>query len=252
MNAIRREQMLEFIKNRGKISVKELARLFSNVSTMTIHRDLDYLESKGAIERVHGGAKYISPDDSEMEPALTEREVANRELKKLIAMKAATLLKSGSAVYIDSGTTASALCKAVPNIPMSIITNSPLVALTLADKSFVNVMLCGGTLEKKNLSLYGSAAISSIEKINIDLAFVVASAYSKGCGFSCGNDGEATIKNLVCQRARKVALLVDSSKIDSVLPFTFAKEEDIDYFICDKALESDDAERFKQKGITIL
>ena len=252
MNAIRREQMLEFIKSRGQISVKELTGLFSNVSSMTVHRDLDFLESKGAIVRVHGGAKYVSPDESKKEPAFNVREVANRELKRVIASKAASLIKSGTSIYIDSGTTAAALCELIPNIPLSVVTNSPNTALSLSDRSFVNVMLCGGTLEKKNLSLYGSAAIASLEKINIDLAFVAASAYSKECGFTCGNDGESVIKNFICKKARKVALLVDSSKIDTVLPFTFAVEDDIDYFICDKAVSAELLERLRQKGITIL
>ena len=244
--------MLEFIKNKEKISIKELSGLFSNVSTMTIHRDLDFLEKKGVIVRVHGGAKYLSPDGSSMEPALNEREVSNRELKKTISQKAARLIKSGSSVYIDAGTTTSALCDSIPNIPLSIITNSPNIAVKLADKSFVNVMLCGGTLEKKNLSLYGSAAASSIEKLNIDIAFVTASGYSEQCGFTCGNDGEAIIKKLVCQRARKVAMLIDSSKLDLLLPFTFATEEDIDYFVCDKQPLGKLKEKLEQKGTTIL
>ncbi len=252
MNTIRREQMLEFIKSKGQMSVKELIMLFSNVSSMTVHRDLDYLEKKGAIVRVHGGAKYISPDESKKEPAFSDREIANRELKRIIAGKASSLIKSGSSVYIDSGTTAAALCDCIPNTPLSIVTNSPNSAVMLSDKSFVNVMLCGGTLEKKNLALYGSAAIASLEKINIDLAFVVASGYSKDCGFTCGNEGEAAVKSFVCKKARKVALLVDSSKLDTVLPFTFAVEDDIDYFICDKAVSGELIENFKQKGIIIL
>lgn len=251
MNSIRREQMLEFIKAKDSVSVKELSKLFSTVSFMTIHRDLDFLEEKGLIERVRGGAKYISPEGN-FEPAFTEREIANRELKLLIANKAASLIHSGSAVYIDAGTTAYALSKALPNFPLSIVTNSPNIAVSLADRRYVNVMLCGGSLEKKNLSLYGSAAIQMLEKINIDLAFVAASGYSESCGFTCGNDGEAVIKNLVCKKARKVALMIDSSKIDTVLPITFANEEDIDYFICDKPLGEELAKRFEEKGITIL
>lgn len=251
MNSIRREQMLEFIKAKDSVSVKELSKLFSSVSFMTIHRDLDFLEEKGLIERVRGGAKYISPEGI-FEPAFTEREIANRELKTLIANKAASLIHSGSSVYIDAGTTAYALSKALPNFPLSIVTNSPNIAVSLADRRYVNVMLCGGSLEKKNLSLYGSAAIQMLEKINIDLAFVAASGYSESCGFTCGNDGEAVIKNLVCNKARKVALMIDSSKIDTVLPITFANEDDIDYFICDKPLSEEIAKRFEEKGITIL
>lgn len=244
--------MLEFIRSRGQISVKELILLFSNVSSMTIHRDLDFLEKKGAITRVHGGAKYISPDESKKEPSFNIREVANREQKRAIAVKAAELIRSGSSIYIDSGTTTAALCELIPNIPLSIITNSPNIAMSLSDRSFVNVMLCGGTLEKKNLSLYGAAAISSLEKFNIDLAFVAASAYSKDCGFTCGNDGETAIKNFVCKKARKVALLIDSSKLDTVLPFTFAGEDDIDYFVCDRAPSGELEDTLVQKGVSIL
>ena len=252
MNSLRREQMLEFIKAKDSVSVKELSQMFSTVSFMTIHRDLDFLEEKGLIERVRGGAKYISPDESAFEPAFNEREIANRELKLAIASKAASLIKSGSSVYIDAGTTAYALSKALPNFPLSVVTNSPNIAVSLADRRYVNVMLCGGSLEKKNLSLYGSAAIQMLEKINIDLAFVAASGYSESCGFTCGNDGEATIKSLVCKKARKVALMIDSSKIDSVLPITFANEDDIDYFICDKPLNEEITKKFSEKGIIIL
>ena len=252
MNSIRREQMLEFIKSRGQISVKELISLFSNVSAMTIHRDLDFLESKGVIIRVHGGAKYVTPDESKKEPSFNIREVANREQKRIIASKAASLINSGSSIYIDSGTTTAALCELIPNIPLSVVTNSPNIALALSDRSFVNVMLCGGTLEKKNLSLYGAAAISSLEKINIDLAFIAASAYSKDCGFTCGNDGETAVKSFVCNKARKVALLVDSTKLDTVLPFTFAVEEDIDYLVCDKTPSGELADKLREKGVTIL
>jgi len=244
--------MLEFIRTKGKVSVKELSQMFSSVSIMTIHRDLEHLREKGVIDRVRGGAKYSEPDEGTREPAFNEREVANREQKLTIARKAAELIHGGSAIYIDSGTTAAALSALIPNIPLSVVTNSPNIAVSLANRSFINVMLCGGALEKKNLSLYGSAAIQAIEKINIDIAFVVASGFSEECGFTCGNDGEAVIKNLVCRKARNVALMLDSSKLDTVLPFTFAALDDIDYFICDKPLPEELALKFKQNGIKIL
>lgn len=252
MNSIRREQMLEFIKAKKAVSLKELIRMFSNVSTMTIHRDLDYMEKNGLIERVRGGARYLRPEIDLREPAFTEREISNREQKVIIAKKAISLLRSGTSVFIDSGTTSMALARYLEDMPLNIVTNSPNVALSLAGKSLVNVTLCGGTLEKRNLSLYGSGAVATIEKINIDVAFVVASGFSEQSGFTCGNDAETTIKRLICQRARNVVLLMDSTKLDTVLPFTFATPEDIDYFVCDRALPEPTANQFRQKGVTIL
>ena len=82
--------------------------------------------------------------------------------------------------------------------------------------------------------------------------FFAASAYSKDCGFTCGNDGETAVKSFVCNKARKVALLVDSTKLDTVLPFTFAVEEDIDYLVCDKTPSGELADKLREKGVTIL
>ena len=252
MNTIRREQMLEFIKAKKAVSLKELILMFSGVSTMTIHRDLDYMEKKGVIERVRGGARYLPPEVDHREPAFIEREIANREQKEIIARKAVSLIRSGSSVFIDSGTTTMAMTDLIDDIPLNVITNSPNIAVSLSNRSYVNLTLCGGTLEKRNLSLYGSGAVSTIEKINIDLAFVVPSGFTENGGFCCGNDGEAVVKSLVCKKARSVALLIDSSKLDKVMPFTFATAEDIDYLICDKPLPSSLAELLRQKGVTIL
>ena len=66
LNSIRREQILEFIKARKAVSLKELSQSFSYVSNMTLHRDLDYLENNGDIERVRGGAKYIDKETGEI------------------------------------------------------------------------------------------------------------------------------------------------------------------------------------------
>ena len=56
MNRLRREKMRKHITEQGSATVGELKKLFPEVSVMTIHRDLDYLELNGLITRVRGGA----------------------------------------------------------------------------------------------------------------------------------------------------------------------------------------------------
>ena len=43
------------------------------------------------------------------------------------------------------------------------------------------------------------------------------------CGFSCGNYSECELKSYVVKNAHKVIMLIDSSKFDKDLPYTFCK-----------------------------
>ena len=59
MNILRRENMKDFIRQHGIVSLKELSAAFPDVSVMTLHRDLSYLAGEGEIQRIRGGAKFI-------------------------------------------------------------------------------------------------------------------------------------------------------------------------------------------------
>ncbi len=87
MNRLRREKMRKHITEQGSATVGELKKLFPEVSVMTIHRDLDYLELNGLITRVRGGALASM---TTMEPVFTERERENSAAKDLIAQKVDT------------------------------------------------------------------------------------------------------------------------------------------------------------------
>src|SRR5919106_6548068 len=57
--AARRARILEHIQTVGGASLAELAR-DHEVSTITVHRDLEHLSREGLVERFHGGARAIS------------------------------------------------------------------------------------------------------------------------------------------------------------------------------------------------
>ena len=57
----RRKDLLAMIQEKGGLSLKEITEQF-DVSKMTIHRDLDVLESRGLIRRIFGGA--VPADDA--------------------------------------------------------------------------------------------------------------------------------------------------------------------------------------------
>ena len=54
--------IVELVSRKGRMEVNELARLLET-STVTIRKDLDYLEDKGILKRERGYALLKSKDD---------------------------------------------------------------------------------------------------------------------------------------------------------------------------------------------
>lgn len=251
MTSVRREEIKRFIEEKGVVSLKELSAEFSSVSTMTIHRDLDALEDEGVIVRMRGGAKYVG-SASNQEPAYDLRAVKNRAAKEVIAKKAAAFIGGGSAVFLDSGTTMMALAAAMPDVNVSVFTSGPNIALEAAKKQNPIISMCGGMLNRSNMTLTGSSATEMLSKINIDVAFLVASGYSGEGGFTCGREGDAQVKIGVVKKARTVIMLMDHSKLGKLLPFTFATMDDIDYLITEAPLPEELRAEAKNRNVTIL
>ena len=101
MNSLRREEIKRYIERKGIVSLKELAVVFSSVSLMTIHRDLDFLEDEGTIIRMRGGATYVG-EYGAREMAFDQRAIENKEAKESIAKKAASFVKTGSSIFLDA------------------------------------------------------------------------------------------------------------------------------------------------------
>src|SRR5208337_1340428 len=96
----RRQHVLAKIQSEGRVLVSELSDALG-VSRITIRKDLDYLESKGLLQRTHGGA--LSPQSSTLlDPSLQEKEQKQLKEKQRIAKAAAALVEEGQCVLLDS------------------------------------------------------------------------------------------------------------------------------------------------------
>ncbi|MBP0989923.1 MAG: DeoR/GlpR transcriptional regulator [Oscillospiraceae bacterium] len=250
MKSIRRNEIKKLIEKNGVVSIKELSSMFPSVSLMTIHRDLDALETDGVIVRVRGGAKYAGSSNHEASYDL--RAVKNRIAKETIARKAAVFINGGSAVFLDSGTTMMELATAMPDVNAVVFTSGPNIALEASKKQNPSINLCGGSLNRSNMTLTGPSAVDMLSKINIDVAFLVASGYSLEGGFTCGRESDAQVKIEVVKKARTLILLMDSSKLGKLLPYTFANMSDIDYMISEAPLPDDVKKEAEKYGVKLL
>ena len=233
----RREAIRKFIEAKGEVSIGELASHFTAWSEMTLRRDLAALEQDRQIILTRGGARMIPTRYGLHEDIYSEREQRNDKAKQLIASKAVTLVEPDTGIFIDSGTTAMAFARLVPDCHLAVITAAPNVALEIAmRKTKPSVIMLGGTLSRVEIAVSDPEVEKTLENLNIDTAFVAASGYDERGGFTVGSQLGALLKRAVVKRARKVVMMLDSSKVGTLLPFTFARREDVDVLVGDGGL----------------
>ncbi|MCL2056924.1 MAG: DeoR/GlpR family DNA-binding transcription regulator [Oscillospiraceae bacterium] len=225
--------------------------ILPDVSLMTIHRDLTWLQEQGLAIKIRGGARSLQGGGSE--PVFAAREALGRGAKLIIAEKAVSLLSGTGSIFLDAGTTGLALARQMPDMPASVVTSGPNIALELCRNTSMTVTLSGGVLHTSNLYLTGSAAVEALGKLNIGIAFLVPAGFSACAGFSCGRENEAAVKRLVTSKARIKVILMDTTKLDRVFAHTFAAAGDIDYVVTEKKPEElPEALREELRGAKII
>ena len=148
LNEERRRAILDLLSRQGRVLVTELSRHFET-SQVTIRKDLDVLHAHGMVHRTHGGA-LPSRDGALEDPTLREKEKLHRQEKVRIAASAASMVKEGQVIILDSGTTTTAIARALRSFQnLTIITNAVNIAAELAGTA-VEVILTGGTLRKNS------------------------------------------------------------------------------------------------------
>ena len=148
---------------------------------------------------------------------------------------AVQLVEPGKGIFIDSGTTAMALARLLPDVNMVVITSAPNIALDIAMRlSKPQVVLLGGTLSRHNISVADPGIDNQLSALNIDTAFMGGSGFDERAGFSVGSQLDCHLKQAAISRSRRVVIMIDSSKVGAMLPYSYASLDDVDVVVSDK------------------
>lgn len=252
MNTERREEIKNILRVKGEIKLKELENIFTDCSSMTLRRDLKYLEDNGFVKRTRGGAIAMSCLSLDAEDIYSQRALENVAEKFAIANKALQFIERGRSIYIDAGTTMMLFAREMPDEYLSVMTNGLNIGLEIIKKHKPNVTIVGGQVNRTTICASGISSPNFIREVNIDIAFMATSGYSIENGFTSGTYTECEIKKEVVSRARKVIVLMNSAKIDKIMPFTYANMEDIDVLISDNNLPQEIIEEARRYNVTVL
>ena len=233
----RQTLILERVREQGGVRVTDLVRELG-VSDMTVRRDLELLDERGLIEKVHGGAAAI--DGSALfEPGFNAKSGLMEAEKGLIAASAASLVAPGTAIAISAGTTTFALAKRLTDIAgLTVLTNSVPVADVLYKdgRSDQTVILSGGVRTPSD-ALVGSFAVEVIRSLHVDSVFMGTHGMDSRSGLTTPNILEAETNRALIEAGRRLIVLADHTKWGTIGISSMARLEDADTIITDSGLD---------------
>jgi len=224
------------VREDGAVKVADLVRELG-VSDMTVRRDLEVLDERGLLAKVHGGATSIA-GSALFEPGFAAKSALQQAEKDAIADAAAAMVKPGMAIGVSAGTTTYALAQRLADIPgLTVVTNSIRVAdvLNHVGRTDQTTILTGGVRTPSD-ALVGPFAVAALRTVHVDLVFVGVHGMDPHSGFTCPNLLEADTDRALIEAARRLVVVADHTKWGVIGISSIARLDQADVLITDGRL----------------
>ncbi|WP_217594313.1 DeoR/GlpR family DNA-binding transcription regulator [Cohnella sp. GbtcB17] len=252
----RKQLLIDYLADKGVATMRELSDRFG-VSEMTIRRDLNALEQENVIRRSHGGAVYLGAraEPGQDEPELTDKQAHNRDVKERLAAYAAQrFVGEGDIVAMENGTTVSYMVDRLGGMnELTLLTNGldTLNRFRPYAGERRSAIVCGGILREKSGTFVGPLAEEFFSRYQADTLFLSALGYTPEIGFTDPNLMDTQVKIAMIRAARRVVMLLDSSKIGKRFFAPVAVLKDIDVFVTDAGISREDRELIESSGVEL-
>ncbi|CUH97333.1 hypothetical protein P22_3460 [Propionispora sp. 2/2-37] len=245
----RKKRILDILQDQHRVTVNQLTESLP-VSEATIRRDLQDLEQQGSLKRTRGGA--ILSHSSNFEPPFPQKEALASEEKKYIGKLAASFLNDGDTVIIDSGTTTLQTIAHLNQKDLTVITNSVCAITALSQKPDIRFIVAGGYNRCQSQALVGDWTLTMLKQFHANKLFLGVDGIDLIYGFTTPSIEEVAIKQQMIKCADEVFVIADSNKFNRVTLNKVAEIEEVDYIITDPQLSPVLAEKYTNRGVTII
>lgn len=246
----RRDEIVKIILKDRMVKASDLAENY-HVSMETVRRDLEYLEEKGYLSRVYGGA--VAKTMHGLEPEYASREVKNYEEKLLIGRAAVNLVDDGDTILIDVGTTTLEFAQFLKGKKKAtVFTNAIQIATLLAMDANIKVVLLGGNVRSGELSTSGFLTEENIDRFCVDKVFLGVGGITLERGITDYHVEEANLRRHYVNSAHKVIALTDYSKFGIKALNRVCEITNVDTIVTDKAADKNILNGFRNLGGQVL
>ncbi|AHF16157.1 DeoR/GlpR family DNA-binding transcription regulator [Niabella soli] len=245
----RHQHILEVLKEKGTVLVGDLCQDL-NVSSVTIRKDLQFLEDKNKLFRTHGGATLTNPYIGDR-PVIEKVAIQSAEKEK-IGQYAAGLIEYNDSILIASGTTVFYLAKNIqPKGNVTVLTSALNVAIEIAHHPGIEVIQLGGIMRKTSSSVTGLYAEKILEDFSCSKLFLGVDGIDLEFGLTTTSMQEAQLNKKMIMAARKTIVLADSSKFGKRGLGKICTLEDIEQIITDSNISQHTVEQLEARGVEV-
>ena len=249
MKTDRRMQIIDMVTKNRTVKNAQLMERFG-ISIETVRRDLEYLESQGYLRRVYGGA--VANVSLGSEPEYSSRSKEREGEKNVIAAAAAKLICPEESIYLGVGTTVQAMAQHITGLTnITVFTNALRTAVELSEIAGCSVILPGGNLRSKELTLSGFPAEQNFSYFNVDKAFIGIGGITAD-GITDFHTGEAVLHRQLIKNASKSIALADSSKLGIRAMNNVCALTDIDIVITDSGAPKQLVKDIENQGVKVI
>ena len=243
----RQAYILQQINIHNKVLSTDLS-LQLDVSEDTIRRDLQELHEEGKLNKVHGGALSKS-----FQFSLSNTDIYSLPEKKIIAHKAARLIRDGMFVVLSGGTTIREMIKALPeHLAATFITTSIPTALELLNHPSSEVIFVGNKLSKAAQMAVGAEVALRLSNIQADICFLGTNSIDANAGITDLEWEAIEAKQAMIRCARKIVSLAISEKLNSIQHLKVCDIKEVDILITELHPTDGRLANYHEKGIEIL
>ena len=231
----------------GRVLATELAQTLG-VSEDSIRRDLRELAASGVCKRVYGGAIAMTPNTG----SFSERSHENVASKLRLAAAAVQLLQAGQFVFLDSGTTNLEIARALPDMPLTVATNSIPIAAALLGRQQLDVTLIGGRMDHRIGGTIGTAAALEVQAMRPDICFLGTCSVDIELGIGTTIAEEAAFKRLLVRQCSQIVLAVTNQKLGTASPFAVTPLNEVSRLVIEADAEPHKVQQLQGSGVPLL
>jgi DeoR family fructose operon transcriptional repressor len=230
----RHERIIGLLEKEQSVKVADLSILLS-VTEKTIREDLEKLEIKGLLKRIHGGAVAVNSDNGGTFYSLQAPTTRAVNEKRQIAKQALKHILPSDIIALDSGSTTLEIAKMLGDFPVTVITNDLFIICELTPKEQVRIVVPGG-YEHRNSLLSSPESLEFVRKLNIQKSFISSTGVHLEYGLTIFTSELVEQKKGWIAAAKENICVADHSKFDQCALITFAELKDIHCIITDQEL----------------
>jgi DeoR family transcriptional regulator, aga operon transcriptional repressor len=248
---VRRAQRLDGIlaqlARAGSVSVRELTETLG-ASPATVRRDLQLLEEQKLLSRSHGGAVG---NGVLYELPVRYRSGRQAEEKGRIADAAVERIADAQTVGLTGGTTTTEVARRLRERSLTVVTNAVNIASELVISETIRLVVTGGVARSQSYELIGPLAERTLEGLNVDVMFLGVDGVSAG-GLTTHDEVEAQTNRKMVERAARVIVVCDSSKIGRSALSSICSLQAVDELITDTAAPAEQLDSVRAAGVEVV